>query len=438
MLWERQTMPFIADELRKAEERRRQRQDEPGAEQQKSQASRNAGIFRYCPHCDAMVDDQATSCPHCGAALLEETVNLPAPASARLTESDRARIYEEEKVRLEARRNIKVKEKGKALLFLIVIAFGFWIYRQLPGKAQQPTKVQLTPEQLLRQKVEQAKREAVQPASLAYRVIEKHDTSYANTPRMTYRIVCDVDKLPESERMKATAEQVWRSGNQQWKQFTVFMYLSDMDTHDAAYAVGEFTPNGLQDFRVQDYSLYGTKWRSLEDEAKKAEAQWREQKKNPGVKDYRVDLDVVKVDARRLKINARTNFPDRANLFVNVIRIYYQQGKQEAYSGEIFSKDMPVTSGKIELLVNIDDLVWYNKFQQRKKQFGGLGIVSDIERIAQQVEVRVMFSPRRDQSQEVLNIVGRNGEYIKGAGAKRLGDLTTYDVSRSVAIPFEQ
>lgn len=52
------------------------------------------------------------------------------------------------------------------------------------------------------------------------------------------------------------------SQNKNWKEFTVFMYLPGMDTNGLAYGVGEFRPNGLKEFKIQSYSLIGTKWES--------------------------------------------------------------------------------------------------------------------------------------------------------------------------------
>jgi len=35
-------------------------------------AARRSGVFRYCPVCNAMIDDRASSCPSCGTALIEQ------------------------------------------------------------------------------------------------------------------------------------------------------------------------------------------------------------------------------------------------------------------------------------------------------------------------------------------------------------------------------
>lgn len=98
---------------------------------------------------------------------------------------------------------------------------------------------------------------------LDYVVVEKKDVSYANTPRMIYRIVLKVADVPLEEQMKETASYIWKDGNKNWKEFTVFIYLPGMDTGDFAYAIAEFRPYGLKEFKMQTFTLIGTKWESI-------------------------------------------------------------------------------------------------------------------------------------------------------------------------------
>ena len=97
---------------------------------------------------------------------------------------------------------------------------------------------------------------------LEYVVIESEDIGYAGTPHMVYRIVVKVEEIPVAEELEKTATQIWEDGNKHWKEFTVFMYLPDMDTKLAAYGVAEFRPEGLKEFGIQEATLYGTKWKS--------------------------------------------------------------------------------------------------------------------------------------------------------------------------------
>lgn len=274
--------------------------------------------------------------------------------------------------------------------------------------------------------------------ALNYEVIEKKDISFAGTPRMTYRIIVNENELPTEARMRKTVAIIWEDGNKHWSEFTVFMYMPGMDTMSVAYGIAEFGRTGLKDFKIQDFALYGTKWRSLEEEARQADAKWKVEKQANEVKEYYINLNLTKKSSRRIVIDIGTNFPEGMNLLIDVSRTYFQKGNPDAYAGEIYSRDVGVANSKIQLAVDIDDTNWFSDFQSKKKQFKELGIYSDIERISQEVEISVMFSPKRKHPSQVLDILGKNAEFVKGAGAKRRGFFTTYSVSKKVSIPFKK
>ena len=274
--------------------------------------------------------------------------------------------------------------------------------------------------------------------TLKYRIVAREDVSYAGTPRMVFRVVVNVDQIPSGAQLKKAARQIREDGNTHWKEFTVFTYLPDMDTGNVAYAVAEFRPYGLKEFRIQDFALYGTKWRSLEEEKKQADEEWKKQKQNPKVKEYQVNLGVKKSEGREIRISIDTDFPNGTNLHVSVRRTYYEKGKPEEYSGDIFSKDMAVQDGRIDLVVNVNDSRWYKDYYERARKFGEFIDFPGIERISPNIEISVLFSPRREQPKGVLKILGINGEFIKGSGAERTGNFTTYSLSKEVNIPFER
>ncbi|MCK4419671.1 hypothetical protein KAV79_07675 [Candidatus Aerophobetes bacterium] len=97
---------------------------------------------------------------------------------------------------------------------------------------------------------------------LTFTVVEKEDTSLPGTPRMVFRILIETEQIPTEDSLRKTAETIWEDGNKNWKWFTVFMYLPEMDTASVAYGVADFTPRGLKEFKIQEVALYGTKWES--------------------------------------------------------------------------------------------------------------------------------------------------------------------------------
>ena len=93
---------------------------------------------------------------------------------------------------------------------------------------------------------------------LEYVITEMEDMSHQGTSRMVYRVVVLVEEIPIKEKLEKTSIQIWEDGNKDWKEFTVLIYLPDMDTGLVAYGVAEFGPQGLKEFRIQEEALYGT------------------------------------------------------------------------------------------------------------------------------------------------------------------------------------
>ncbi|MCX6233245.1 MAG: hypothetical protein NT175_00770 [Bacteroidetes bacterium] len=265
---------------------------------------------------------------------------------------------------------------------------------------------------------------------LKYRITEKQDISYLNNQRMVYRIILDVDSLPTDKEMRNTAIYIWENGNKNWKEFTAFLYLPEMNTGLTAYGVGEFNEDRLIKFVKNENALFGTKWEIKEMKEAVKEIPVSE------LKEYTIELSAINEGERKVKINIKTDFPDGTNLLIDVSRTHYLKGKNEAYSGEIFSKDLMVKNGEIETIVYINDTKWYNECQEISKALPD--DFPPISKISDKIEIGVLFSPRRDQSKETLEILGRNGEYIKGNGAERTMGFTTYRVSKELIIPFKK
>ena len=77
---------------------------------------------------------------------------------------------------------------------------------------------------------------------------------------MVYRILVEVDKIPSDDAMKRTATHIWKNGNKGWTEFTVFIYLPEMELNYSAYGIIEFNTNEITDFFTSESNFYGTKW----------------------------------------------------------------------------------------------------------------------------------------------------------------------------------
>lgn len=115
--------------------------------------------------------------------------------------------------------------------------------------------------------ISQADQEANQSESteetgtiLGFRLISSQDISFSDEHRMMYWIALDVNEIPSEADILATGKSIWKDGNTFWKEFTVFVYLPEMQTDRTAYAVFEFGPDGLVKFQINEDTTQGTKW----------------------------------------------------------------------------------------------------------------------------------------------------------------------------------
>jgi len=410
-----------------------------------------------CPECKSQISEFAPSCPNCGFPLSEEIVSkIKIDEQKKIDEELKAQERKERERRefldsLEVSNSEKKKipnkenhsqrgnsKKGNRkttgyifialiIVLLIIVISKFF---KTEDKSVPSNQITNSEEQLPTQKNIEKNSEL-----LKYKISEKQDISYLNTPRMVYRIILDVNSLPTEEEMKNTAINIWENGNKSWKEFTVFIYLPEMNTGLTAYGVGEFNNNGLVSFDKNEYSLYGTKWKIKE--TKKVTKEVPVAK----LKEYFINLSAVKINDNEIKINIETDFPDGTNFLVSVGRIHYLQGESEEYFGEIFDKDFSVNQGKIETIVKVNDSGWYNEHQRLVKALPD--DIKPISKISDNINISVLYSAARTQTNDVKKILGTRGEFITGKGVDKFGtgtagQITTFRVSKDVNFPFQK
>ena len=219
---------------------------------------------------------------------------------------------------------------------------------------------------------------------LKYRITKKEDISFMGTSRMVYRIILEVSSVPTEKELKNTATQIWGNGNKTWQEFTVFMYMPEMDIESTAFGVGEFRPNGLLRFNRNEYTLTGTKW-----ETKKTPQPVKETTPSK-LKEYKIDISAINIGESKVKINIATNFPDGTNLFLSIYRIYFVKGDTETYTGDLGEKVFSVKNGQFETIMTISDTEWYNRYQKVVKS-----IPNDfppISKISENIFIDVMYT----------------------------------------------
>jgi hypothetical protein len=89
----------------------------------------------------------------------------------------------------------------------------------------------------------------------SYDFESKSDTSYSNVKRGSIRLKIPNDYVPDELQLKNIAIDAWKQYGGQWKTGSVFIYVKDMPTNEAAYAVAEFNNSKMEKLTVMTYAL---------------------------------------------------------------------------------------------------------------------------------------------------------------------------------------
>lgn len=414
-----------------------------------------------CPECKNQISELASICPNCGFPLSEEIVSkIKIDEQKKIDEELKAKEQKEReskefidspvinnssKGNASKKQNIhksdfsskngETKKENRKAISYIFITLIIVLMIIIISKSFKTQDISSTSNSVTEINFPTTKEAEKKSGILKYIISRKQDFSYLNIPRMAYRIILDVNSLPTKEEMKNTAITIWGNGNKNWKEFIVFIYLPEMDTESMAYGVGEFNDNGLVSFVNNVGSLYGTKWEIKE--TKKVTIEIPIEK----LKEYVINLSAIKINENQIKISIETDFPDGTNFLVSVGRIYYRVRESETYSGEIFDKDFSVNQRKIETIVNVNDSGWYNEHQSLVKAVPD--DIKPISKISDNINISVLYSAARTQTDDVQKILGTRGEFITGKGVGKFGtgtagQITIFNVSKDVNFPFDK
>ena len=270
---------------------------------------------------------------------------------------------------------------------------------------------------------------------LKFEIVKKQNISYLNTPRMVNRIVLDVNSLPTKQEVENTATSIWKDGNETWKEFTVFIYLPEMNTEQMAYGVGEYNENGLVYFYINKDALLGTKW-----EIKKTNKPIK-QIPVTELKKYSIKIHATNTGKRKAKIIIHTNFPNGTILSLSTYRIYYVKGDTAVQWAGLFGKDFSVEQGKIETTVEINDSAWYHHKIRFAKLFPN--DFPPIAKISNNIIIDVTYTSAAPQPTNVVKILGAQGEFVTGVGVTKYRGgsslvATVLDASMKLNIPFKK
>ncbi|MBD3345035.1 MAG: hypothetical protein GF401_08240 [Chitinivibrionales bacterium] len=272
---------------------------------------------------------------------------------------------------------------------------------------------------------------------LPYKIIDRQVLGSFVSSKIIMKIMVETEKLPLEEDIKETAKKIWHEGNTLWNNFTLFVYLPEMNNEGAAYCFLEFGHSGLQNFQIQEFSIKETIWTQKKE---KDVEEIKEKEPKRQVLEYTLALKVKKKKkSRGIDILVVTNFPDSTNLELTVARPYYQRGKDEELFGILNEEVCRVKGGRIERSYTINDGKWYYKIMNQNEDLGKKE--EDFARfksISPRVKVYATYSPEIEQPLSVVNILGKNAEYVAGKGTGKIGYGKPYSVEKFTEIHFER
>lgn len=132
-----------------------------------------------------------------------------------------------------------------------------------------------------------------------------------------------------------------------------------------------------------------------------------------------VDITTEKVSASEIKATVKTNFPENTSLTITASRDYKRKNNNEQYAADLYySFSSIVKDGQVSFTFNPLDKGWIDEYEALRKQNGSFDkSMTEIDKksIKDTIEISVLFTPKGKQPENVVKIIGANGENLNGA-----------------------
>lgn len=278
---------------------------------------------------------------------------------------------------------------------------------------------------------------AVAPAPFPLSIVSTEDVSYPGATRSVSRVALDVEQIPTEQQLRSSAVAVWSDHGRDVDEFSVFLYLPEMSHQGLAYAVGTFTRDGISSLEVQEASLHGHPWYAQTERARSADAakaDFKQRRATAAKRDYSVSIQTELSAGGLLDVRVATDFPDGTILDVGVGRTHWLRESDEAYSGELHRADLPVEDGAVSFSVQIDDARWIREHQELVE----IEVAGPIERISDEIEISVLYTPMNEQPASVAAALGEEGENVGGEGAEETLGFVVYEAAKTLPFPVKR
>lgn len=141
-------------------------------------------------------------------------------------------------------------------------------------------------------------------------------------------------------------------------------------------------------------------------------------------KEFNPNVEIMSkvVSETEIQTIVNTNFPDSTLLTLTATRGYKRKNSNENYSVQLYySFNSIVKNGQIIFKFNPIDKSWINDYENLRKQnsqFDKALTEIDAKSIKDTIEISVTFTPKKEQPENVVSIVGKNGENLIGDGVE--------------------
>jgi hypothetical protein len=160
--------------------------------------------------------------------------------------------------------------------------------------------------------------------------------------------------------------------------------------------------------------------------------------------EFFITVDVT-ITSNELTISGDTNLPDGSIIAVDVIRLI-ERGYDE-WNKVLAQRMVVIKNGKYNESAEISDEEWFEELLDEQfaasineaLERGGTSKSSMYMLIQNDLSITVTFSPIKfTQPENVYEVVGRNGEKLKGEQVRPSSDGTFYvlEATKSVSFPF--
>lgn len=152
--------------------------------------------------------------------------------------------------------------------------------------------------------------------------------------------------------------------------------------------------------------------------------------KKEQIQEFKIDVKTEEVTENNTKVNIKTNFPENTSFKIDVKRDYKRKNSTEQYAGEHYSAfSTLVKNGEINFDFKVDDSKWINGYKNYQKENGSFDkTLTDIDfgTIKDTLEISVLYTPMGEKNEENLELIGKNGEFLKGDGMEKKGAFNVF------------